>query len=55
MLKGKLTPIRFLQGTISKVAEVVGSNIQPIRIYENGIYEVSGDVDGFNPVYVDTP
>ena len=55
MLKGKLTPIRFLQGTISKVAEVVGSNIQPIRIYENGIYEVSSDVDGFNPVYVDTP
>lgn len=55
MLKGKLTPIRFLQGTISKVAEVVGSNIQPIRIYENGIYEVSSDVDGFNPVYVETP
>jgi hypothetical protein len=55
MLKGKLTPTRFLQGTISKVAEVVGSNIQPIRIYENGVYEVSGDVDGFNPVYVDTP
>jgi hypothetical protein len=55
MLKGKLTPTRFLQGTISKVAEVVGSNIQPIRVYENGIYEVSGDVDGFSPVYVDTP
>ena len=55
MLKGKLTPIRFLQGTISKVAEVVGSNIQPIRVYANGTYEVSGDVDGFNPVYVDTP
>lgn len=55
MLKGKLTPIRFLQGTISKMADVVGSNIQPIRVYANGIYEVSGDVDGFNPVYVDTP
>lgn len=55
MLKGKLTPTRFLQGTISKVAEVVGSNIQPIRVYANGIYEISGDVDGFNPVYVDTP
>lgn len=55
MLKGKLTPTRFLQGTISKTADVIGSNIQPIRIYENGAYEVSGDVDGFNPVYVNTP
>lgn len=55
MLKGKLTPTRSLQGTISKTADVIGSNIQPIRIYENGIYEVSGDVDGFNPVYVNTP
>lgn len=55
MLKGKLTPTRFLQGTISKTADVVGSNIQPTRIYENGIYEVSGGVNGFNPVYVDTP
>lgn len=54
-LIGKLTPKLSLHGTISKSAEVVGSNIQPIRIYENGTYEVSGGVDGFNPVYVNTP
>lgn len=55
MLKGKLTPTRFLQGTISKVAEVVGSNIQPLTIRNNGTYEALNGVDGFNPVYVDTP
>ena len=54
-LIGKLTPKLSLHGTISKTADVIGSNIQPIRIYENGIYEVSDGVDGFNPVCVDTP
>ena len=54
-LIGKLTPKLSLHGTISKSAEVVGSNIQPIRIYENGTYEASNGVDGFNPVYVNTP
>ena len=55
MLKGKLTPTHFLQGTISKTADVVGSNIQPITIRKNGTYEASNGVDGFSPIYVDTP
>lgn len=55
MLKGKLTPTHFLQGTISKTADVVGSNIQPITIRKNGTYEASNGVDGFSPIYVNTP
>jgi hypothetical protein len=54
-LIGKLTPKLSLYGTISKTAEVVGSNVQPITIRNNGTYEASNGVDGFNPVYVNTP
>lgn len=54
-LIGKLTPKLSLRGTISKTAEVVGSNIQPITIRKNGTYEASNGVDGFGPIYVNTP
>jgi hypothetical protein len=54
-LIGELTPKLSLYGTISKTADVIGSNIQPITIRKNGTYEVSDDVDGFNPIYVNTP
>lgn len=54
-LIGKLTPKLSLYGTISKTADVIGSNIQPLRVEENGVYEVFDDINGFNPVYVNTP
>ena len=54
-LIGKLTPKLSLHGTISKTAEVIGSNVQPLTVRNNGTYEASNGVDGFNPVYVNTP
>ena len=54
-LIGKLTPKLSLYGTISKAAEVIGSNVQPLTVRNNGTYEASSGVDGFNPVYVNTP
>lgn len=54
-LIGKLTPKLSLRGTISKTAEVIGSNVQPLTVRNNGTYEASNGVDGFNPVYVNTP
>lgn len=54
-LKGRITPMLSLRGTVSKTADVIGSNIQPIRIYDNGVFEASQGVDGFNPIYVDIP
>ena len=54
-LIGKLTPKLSLHGTISKTAEVIGSNVQPLTVRNNGTYEASNGVDGFNPIYVNTP
>lgn len=44
-----------MRGTISKTAEVIGSNVQPLTVRNNGTYEAPNGVDGFNPVYVNTP
>lgn len=54
-LIGELTPKLSLYGTISKTAEVIGSNVQPLTVRNNGTYEASNGVDGFNPIYVNTP